>query len=97
MSQTLDIVCIDCQKGLWIGQEDFIYLNDEIIMTDFKNFLFLHKSHSLRFLSDADAFEIYYSSNEVSLTIDDGLKGDIIGEKLLKKDKKLDDKWREKI
>lgn len=56
MSTTYDLVCDDCKECIWIGQGydkigHYIY---DAELESLKDFLYTHKGHKLRYLSEYD-------------------------------------------
>lgn len=46
MSRALDLGCRDCNVRIWVGQADYLYINEA---SQWEAFLFAHIGHSLVF------------------------------------------------
>jgi hypothetical protein len=53
MSRTLDLVCRDCARGIWVGQADYLYKEDA---NNIARFLLAHQFHRLEF-GDSQALD----------------------------------------
>ncbi|MCP4354414.1 MAG: hypothetical protein GY793_02035 [Proteobacteria bacterium] len=59
MSMTYDIICVDCKKGLWVGQRDYLY-NSEQHLDELSKFLHNHKNHHLKFVDENNSDDYKY-------------------------------------
>ena len=56
MSKCYHIECTDCEKTLWVGQRNYIYVTTPEI-TAFAKFLHDHEKHNLRFVNSENIDE----------------------------------------
>lgn len=57
MSQTFELICIECNKRQWIGQSKYIYTTSPEI-EDTAEFLHLHYGHLLKFVESQEACKL---------------------------------------
>ena len=54
MSRTYDLVCEDCNEGIWVGQKSStgvaFYSGCVEVMSQLGRFMFKHEDHELRFM-----------------------------------------------